>query len=130
MILARVLGNVVSPVQHPFLSGRILLSLRPVDPEGRPNGAADLVAIDKAQAGPGDLVLVLREGSSARDLYDDPEAPVRSVVVGVVDEWELDGHRWVDRGGAERSGADHEVSERDDSPEPRAKGRRATVQRG
>ena len=100
MILARVLGSVVSPVQHPFFAGRTLLSLRPVDPDGRPSGAADLVAVDRAQAGAGDLVLVLREGSSARDLYDEPEAPVRSVVVGVVDEVELDGRR-VDRGPAE-----------------------------
>ena len=90
MYLARVLGAVVTPVRHPFLDRRKLLLVRRVEPQGRDAGP-DRVAIDVAQAGEGDLVLVLEEGNSARQIFDDPGAPARSVVVGVVDEVEIDG---------------------------------------
>ncbi len=90
MYLARVVGTVVTPVQHPFLDGKTLLLVRRLEPDGRV-GAGDRVAVDAAQAGAGDLVLVLEEGNSARSIFGDPKAPVRSVVVGVVDEVEIDG---------------------------------------
>jgi ethanolamine utilization protein EutN len=90
MYLARVLGAVVTPVQHPFFDRRTLLLVRRVAPDGRELGP-DRVAVDAAQAGAGDLVLVLEEGNSARQVFDDPKAPVRSVVVGFVDEVEIDG---------------------------------------
>lgn len=90
MYLARVVGPVVTPVQHPFLDGKKLLVVRRIEPDGRPVGP-DRVAVDAAQAGAGDLVLVLEEGNSARQVFDDPRAPVRSVVVGYVDEVEIAG---------------------------------------
>jgi ethanolamine utilization protein EutN len=89
MYLARVLGPVVTPVQHPFFDARTLLLVRRVAPDGAELGP-DRVAIDGAQAGAGDLVLVLEEGNSARQIVGDPKAPVRSVVVGVVDAVDLD----------------------------------------
>jgi microcompartment protein CcmK/EutM len=49
------------------------------------------VAVDRARAGVGDRVLVLDEGSSARDLFEDAFAPVRTTVVGVIDEIEVRG---------------------------------------
>lgn len=90
MYLARVLGAVVAPVAHPFFAAKTLLLLRRVDPDGRVTGP-DRVALDRVGAGPGDLVLVLEEGNSARQIVDDRAAPVRNVVVGFVDEIELDG---------------------------------------
>jgi ethanolamine utilization protein EutN len=88
--LARVLGAVVTPVQHAFFARRTLLLVRRVDLDGGGSGP-DRVAVDRVGAGPGDLVLVLEEGQSARQIVDDPKAPLRSVVVGFVDEVELDG---------------------------------------
>ena len=84
MFLAEVTGTVVSPVQHPFLDGRTLLLVRPVQPDGKPTGKPR-IAIDHAQAGVGDRVLVIDEGNSSRQLLAAPDAPVRTVVVGVVD---------------------------------------------
>ena len=84
MFLAQVLGTVVSPVQIPILDGEKLLLLRPVDPEGRPAGKTR-IGLDRAQAGEGDRVLVVDEGNSARQILGDPKAPVKTVVVGVVD---------------------------------------------
>jgi ethanolamine utilization protein EutN len=90
MYLARVLGPVVTPVQHPFFAGRKLLLVRKVELDGRANGP-DRIAVDRAQAGAGDLVLVLEEGNSARQLLEAPDGPVRSVIVGFVDQVEVGG---------------------------------------
>jgi ethanolamine utilization protein EutN len=49
-----------------------------------------LVAIDSVDAGVGQIVLVIDEGNSARQVIDDPTAPVRSVIIGIVDEITVD----------------------------------------
>jgi ethanolamine utilization protein EutN len=90
VFLAQVLGTVVSPVQIPILEGRTLLLLRTLTPDGRRTGKTR-VAIDHAQAGVGDRVLCIDEGNSARGILGEPQAPVKTMVVGVVDYVELDG---------------------------------------
>ena len=44
-----------------------------------------MLAVDLVDAGKGDRVLLMEEGSGARQLLEDAEAPIRSVIVGVVD---------------------------------------------
>ncbi len=85
MLLAQVVGNVVSTVKHPSHSGWKLLLVRPENLDG---SFADrsFIALDLVQAGPGDRVLLMREGSSVRDLTAQPETPVHAAVVGIVDE--------------------------------------------
>jgi len=90
MFLADVLGTVVSPVQIKILEGRKLLLVRPIDPAGKPNGRAR-IAIDLAGAGEGDRVLVVDEGNAGRQLLNDPQGAVKTVVVGFVDAIELEG---------------------------------------
>jgi ethanolamine utilization protein EutN len=79
-----VIGTVVSTVKHEVLQGRKLLLVQPVDPQGGKQGKV-LLAVDTVQAGAGDTVLVLDEGNSGRMILGDPSAPVRTVVVGIVD---------------------------------------------
>lgn len=95
MFLADVVGTVVSPVQHPVLDGRTLLLLRPLTPGGEPSGRTR-IGVDRAQAGVGDRVLVIDEGNSGRQLIDVPDAPVKTIVVGVVDYVELEGRHVFD----------------------------------
>jgi len=90
MKIADVVGTVVAPVHAPFYTGRKLLLVQPLDANGKPRGRAQ-VAVDRAQAGVGDRVLVLDEGSSARDLFGDALAPVKTTIVGVIDEIEIRG---------------------------------------
>ncbi len=85
MDLARVVGTVTMTVKHPVYIGRKVLMLRALDAAGEPAGGA-YAAVDLVRAGRGDTVLVNREGSAARERMGDPRAPVRSLVVGVVDE--------------------------------------------
>lgn len=90
MKLARVTGNVVATMKHPIYAGERLLLLHTVDERGGRQGSA-FVAIDRVQAGPGDLVLYVEEGNSARTVLKNAAAPVRSVIVAIVDaverEW-------------------------------------------
>ena len=90
MFLAEVLGSVTSPVQLKFLDGRTLLFVQPVTPAGQPSGNAR-IAIDTVGAGEGDRVLVIDEGNSGRSILGAPDAPVKTLVVGVVDHVEVGG---------------------------------------
>ncbi len=86
MILGRVAGTVVSTVQHPFYAGRKQLIVRACTPDGALDGEKYVVAVDLVGAGVGQTVIVEDEGNSARQLLDAPNGPVRSVIVGIVDE--------------------------------------------
>ncbi len=88
MILGRVTGSVVSTIHHPVVGGRKLLLVERLDRHGKPTGGY-LIALDGIGAGRGEKVLVLDEGNGARQILDDDAAPVRSIVVGIVDAVEL-----------------------------------------
>ena len=88
MNLARVTGSVWMTEKHPAYEGKKLLVVQPETPEGTPKGA-DLLAIDLVDAGVGDRVLLMEEGNGARQLVEDSQAPLRSVIVGVVDGVQL-----------------------------------------
>ncbi len=89
MTLARVIGTVVSTVKHPDYRGLKLFVVQPVDETGQASEPSFL-AVDVVQAGVGDLVLVISEGNGARQIFGKPILPIRSVVVGVVDEVHVD----------------------------------------
>jgi ethanolamine utilization protein EutN len=84
MKLARVVGTVVSTINSPVFDDRTLLLCDLVDPSGAPAGGY-LIAVDVVGAGAGETVLLIDEGNSARQLLGTPGAPVRTVVVGIVD---------------------------------------------
>jgi ethanolamine utilization protein EutN len=88
MILSRVTGSVHATVKDPPLGGERILVTQAVDLRlevtGRP-----LLALDRVDAGVGDLVLVNKEGGSARILYENEETPVQAVIIAVVDDVEI-----------------------------------------
>lgn len=85
MKLARVAGTVVSTINVPVFDERKLLLCDLLAPDGSPAGGY-LIAVDVVGAGVGETVLLMDEGNSARQILAAPEAPVRTVVVGIVDE--------------------------------------------
>lgn len=89
MILGRIIGSVVSIIHHPVVEGRKLLVAERLDASGQPTGGY-IIAIDAIGAGQGETVLILDEGNGARQILDDTGAPVRSLVVGIVDAVELE----------------------------------------
>lgn len=85
MTLARVEGTVVATAHHPSFDGRKLLVVQPLDEAGRAVGSSFL-AVDMVQAGPGDTVLVNREGNGNRQLLKmGAQVPIRSLIIGIVD---------------------------------------------
>jgi microcompartment protein CcmK/EutM len=89
MILGRIIGSVVSTIHHPIVEDRKLLVAERLDANERPTGGY-VIALDAIGAGQGETVLILDEGNGARQILDDSEAPVRSIVVGIVDHVELE----------------------------------------
>jgi len=85
MMLARVIGRSWSSIKHRTYNGRIVFHVQPVRPDGSAIGRPFL-AVDAVGAGPGELVLVAREGNTARQVLEAPEQPVHAVVMGIVDE--------------------------------------------
>lgn len=84
MQLARVTGTVVATHKHEKLLGAKLLLVQPLDAGGAARGAP-LLAVDAAQAGVGDRVLVVREGRAAVAAIRRPAAPADTAIVGIVD---------------------------------------------
>ena len=84
MKLGRVVGTVVSTINAPDFDGRTLLLCDLLDPSGKPAGGY-LIAVDTVGAGAGETVLILDEGNSARQVLGAPGAPIRTLVVGIVD---------------------------------------------
>ena len=90
MKIGRVAGTVVATICSPVFEGRRLLMVDLLDEKGRATGR-DLIAVDSVGAGAGEMVLILDEGNGARQVLQAPDAPVRAVVVGIVDEIEMSG---------------------------------------
>lgn len=88
MILARIVGTVVSTRKDPRLEGKKLLVVKPVSPEGA-DEAGYLIAVDTVGAGAGEIVLVV-SGSSARMADQCKDRPVDAAIVGIVDTVKLD----------------------------------------
>ena len=88
MQIGRVCGTLVSTLKHPALSGYRMLLVQPYGLGGEPTGGKTM-ALDVVDAGVGDWVLLLDEGSSASQILENPRGPVRTMVVGVVDEVHL-----------------------------------------
>ena len=85
MMIARVIGNVVAAAQHSAFDARKLMLVRPESPDTA-RAAPAIIAIDEIGAGPGERVLVMREGSGVRQILGSDMLPIRSVIVGIVDQ--------------------------------------------
>ncbi len=89
MQIARVIGSTIATIKDEKLTGRKLLIVREADETGQAIGKP-YVAVDTVDAGTGDLVLVA-QGSSARQTSFTKDSPVDSVIMAVIDSLELSG---------------------------------------
>lgn len=79
MILGRVIGEIHGTIKHRFYEGKRLLIIEK-------DSGDYLIAADSVGAGADERVLVLDEGNGARQVFDSKDGPVRSVVVGIIDD--------------------------------------------
>jgi ethanolamine utilization protein EutN len=88
MVIARVVGSVVSTQKNAKLEGAKLLLAQPVDFDGKDRGPA-VVAIDAVDAGVGDRVLLVLDGKAAMMALNRGLAGVDAAIVGVVDSVDI-----------------------------------------
>jgi len=89
MLIARVVGTVVSTMKDDKLIGRKILIVRETTTENEVVGKP-IAAIDTVDAGIGDLVLIA-QGSSARQTPVTKETPTDAVIMAIIDELAVDG---------------------------------------
>ena len=96
MNLAKVLGRVVSTQKEPSIEGLKLLMLGAAGPDGELTGGV-VVAVDAVGAGEGEYVLYA-SGSSARQTVMTDGKPVDSVIMAIVDSWDIEGQERYKKG--------------------------------
>jgi ethanolamine utilization protein EutN len=85
MYIGRVKGTVVSTIKHPLFQGHKLMLVTRLNLDGSEADTYD-ICLDDVQAGVGDVVIVLDEGSSARQIIGKRgTGPARAVIMGIVD---------------------------------------------
>ncbi len=89
MLIARVVGTIVSTIKDEKLIGRKLLIVREATTANELVGKP-IAAVDTVDAGVGDLVLIA-QGSSARQTTATKETPTDAVIMAIIDELEVDG---------------------------------------
>ncbi|WP_017873727.1 EutN/CcmL family microcompartment protein [Candidatus Caldatribacterium saccharofermentans] len=90
MILARVVGTVVSTRKEEKIKGIKFLLLEKIDPVTLQGKGDYLVAMDCVGAGKGEIVFYV-SGSSARMTAITEGKPSDAAIVAIVDEIEVDG---------------------------------------
>jgi ethanolamine utilization protein EutN len=89
MLIAHVIGELISTHKHQSHVGRKALIVQPLDLDGSKRGDP-VIAFDAVDAGVGDHVLLVTEGFSAMTSVGRPESPIDMAVVGVIDRIDLD----------------------------------------
>ena len=84
MYLAKVIGKVVSVVKHSAYDARTLLLVQPISLQGKVV-RTPTIAVDYVGAGEGDTILVGSAPGVAQEVFDIERAPIRELIVGVVD---------------------------------------------
>lgn len=94
MILARVKGQAVATAKVDNLEARklLLVELLSLDGQGLVRTKKHMVCLDAVGAGEGELVLIV-QGSSARQAPGMKDVPVDALIVGIVDSVSALGQR-------------------------------------
>ncbi|MFX0212309.1 MAG: EutN/CcmL family microcompartment protein [Candidatus Hodarchaeota archaeon] len=92
MILARVTGTLVATIKTESHENYKILVVRSIDLKGNFVGDS-FIALDSAQAGIGDCVLIIQEGNSIRSIMNNENGAVDALIVGIVDFIETHGEQ-------------------------------------
>ncbi len=87
MFLARVTKKVVAVQKHPAYAGKTVYVVQPVLPDGTSDGG-EWVAMDYVNSGVGDTVVCGGAPGVARDVFGLQRAPIRTLIMAIVDHIE------------------------------------------
>ena len=85
MIIGKVCGSIHSTINHPFYDNKRLLIVNYLNLDQTVSDKY-VIAVDTVDAGAGETVLIVDEGNSSRQIFEDKAAPIRSTIVGIVDD--------------------------------------------
>ena len=85
MKLCKVLGNVTATVKHLEYVGKKVMVVQEVNPETKELIGESFLSLDTVSAGPGEIVVVNKEGGSSRIAVNNENAPVHSTITAIVD---------------------------------------------
>jgi carbon dioxide concentrating mechanism protein CcmL len=88
MYIAKVIGKVVSVIKHPAYENRTLLLVQPLSLKSE-LVRTPTIAVDYVGAGEGDIVLVGAGPGVAQDVFGVENAPIRELVMGIVDRFDV-----------------------------------------
>lgn len=88
MYLAKVIGKVVSVVKHPAYQKRTLLLIQPLSLKSQ-LVRTPTIAVDYVGAGEGDTVIVGAGPGVAQEVFGVEDAPIRELVMGIVDRFDI-----------------------------------------
>jgi ethanolamine utilization protein EutN len=96
MNIGKVVKRVVATVKHRAFEGRPLLLVQPLTPMFA-NKGSEVLCIDFVGADMGEIVLIMKEGSSVQQMLNNKEAPADAAIIGIVDTVHLDNQKVFDK---------------------------------
>jgi ethanolamine utilization protein EutN len=103
MYVGKVIGDVVSSIKYETLHSHKILIVQPVNPDLEETGEP-ILAIDTVDAGKGDVVLIIDQGTAARTVLSQQYPTVRTLILGIVDRIDLPGTSSGRKGAARSKG--------------------------
>jgi ethanolamine utilization protein EutN len=88
MYVGKVIGDVVSSIKYETLHSYKILIVQPVNPDLKETGEP-ILALDTVDAGKGDVVLIVDQGTAARTVLLQQYPTVRTLILGIVDRIDL-----------------------------------------
>jgi ethanolamine utilization protein EutN len=85
MLLGLVIGHATATVKHASLTGLRLPLVQVLDSNRKPEGEV-IVAVDRMNAGRGQVVILNSDGKGAREYVGNDKSPARWFVIGLADQ--------------------------------------------
>jgi ethanolamine utilization protein EutN len=99
VLIGKVVKKIVSTIKNEAFANRPLMLVQPVNLDFTAKGA-EVLCVDFMGSGVGELVLVVKEGSSVNDLLNTKQAPADAAIVGIIDSIDVDDNKIFEKSNA------------------------------
>lgn len=96
MVIGKVVKQIVATIKNEAFAGKPLLLVQPLSMKMQAKGN-EVLCIDFVGAGIGEIVMIMKEGSSVNDMLGMESAPADAAIVGIVDHITIEDNRIFDK---------------------------------
>ena len=100
MEICKVIKKVVATIKHDSYGNLPLLLVQPLTLELK-NKGSEVLAIDFMGADLGELVLIMKEGSSVNDMLGTDESPADAAIIAIIDSIDADNKQIFEKSNAD-----------------------------